>query len=681
MLTNIFKFRRKTFISNFFNFIFFIFILCIKFLQISSLNSENQENSIEKSINPDAKAIVDVIKKFYIDNDIEFDLIVYGKSSHHINDLINVIGENEIPTTLIQVLDINNWHHLINNSAVIFVESFENFLTLQNKSVNEGFLLNGGPQKLKFLIYIEEINDFKELKKVISEFAMPTFFYPADLRYFEYFLIEDKNFVNLSANVIYTEGKCENFQPKLLNSFDKHLLKWVKELEDFDPYDNFHGCMVNFIVSLDDITIYIENNLEVGYDKFSTDEQELYEILANENVKFGGLIPELLKIMTASKNFTIHYTVISSNQSKFEFLGMNNFLPNYLGTFSFMPSDPDYKTEIDHFSLPFRTEDNYYLISYTDTYTNFEKMLFPFDLTTWLLILFTFGLTFGTILGLKFSSEWVETLIIGRGIQSPAYNALGIFFGISQLKLPKEIFCRAILIIYIWFCLMIRIYWQSMMFEFMTTDMRKPMPESIEDLYEMNFTIMESMMDHLSFIGEHISKGRKKEYVVVSSGEFKYFYGKALEEDLLKKYVFLVSFEVHHKLNQTFKSSLLRLKNEKVTYMTRLALTRNNILLHSMNHFMDKLIPAGIACQLMDYASWHDYRLISEEIDDPRKILSMSDLEFGFILWIIACCFSFFVFIYELHALYLRRQFRILLGLFEFLRVVRERLKDYHDRW
>jgi hypothetical protein len=73
---------------------------------------------------------------------------------------------------------------------------------------------------------------------------------------------------------------------------------------------------------------------------------------------------------------------------------------------------------------------------------------------------------------------------------SPAYNALGIFFGISQLQLPRESFSRFILLLFIWFCLIFRTCYQSMMFEFMTSDMQKPLPASIEDLRDMNYTIV-----------------------------------------------------------------------------------------------------------------------------------------------------------------------------------------------
>jgi hypothetical protein len=76
------------------------------------------------------------------------------------------------------------------------------------------------------------------------------------------------------------------------------------------------------------------------------------------------------------------------------------------------------------------------------------------------------------------------------GIANPAYNALGILFGISQLRLPRESFSRFILLLFIWFCLIFRTCYQSMMFEFMTSDMQKPLPASLDDLIKMNYTIV-----------------------------------------------------------------------------------------------------------------------------------------------------------------------------------------------
>jgi hypothetical protein len=103
-------------------------------------------------------------------------------------------------------------------------------------------------------------------------------------------------------------------------------------------------------------------------------------------------------------------------------------------------------------------------------------------------------------------------LISFPGIKMPAYNAVAIFFGIGQTRLPAEHFSRFIWLLFIWFCLIFRTCWQSKMFEFMTTDMRKPLPASIDDLREMNYTIvlMTSYMMEFHRFNDEIINGRDR---------------------------------------------------------------------------------------------------------------------------------------------------------------------------
>jgi hypothetical protein len=92
----------------------------------------------------------------------------------------------------------------------------------------------------------------------------------------------------------------------------------------------------------------------------------------------------------------------------------------------------------------------------------------------------------------------------------PAYNVVSIFFGIGQTRLPVENFSRFVWLLFIWFCLIFRTCYQSKLFEFMTSDMRKPLPESVDDLREMNYTIM--LMDKKMFhiFNQEIINGRER---------------------------------------------------------------------------------------------------------------------------------------------------------------------------
>jgi len=95
----------------------------------------------------------------------------------------------------------------------------------------------------------------------------------------------------------------------------------------------------------------------------------------------------------------------------------------------------------------------------------------------------------------------------------PAYNALGIFFGISQTRTPKGLFGRGILILFIWFCLIIRTCYQSMLFELMTGDMRKPLPETIHQAIDEGYQVKINFgQEHKNQYWNTKLQGRNLEY-------------------------------------------------------------------------------------------------------------------------------------------------------------------------
>jgi hypothetical protein len=65
----------------------------------------------------------------------------------------------------------------------------------------------------------------------------------------------------------------------------------------------------------------------------------------------------------------------------------------------------------------------------------------------------------------------------------------GTFFGIGQMRLPINNFGRIILMVFILFCLIIRTAYLGVLFEMITTDMRKNSPNTMEQLLAQNYTI------------------------------------------------------------------------------------------------------------------------------------------------------------------------------------------------
>lgn len=125
-----------------------------------------------------------------------------------------------------------------------------------------------------------------------------------------------------------------------------------------------------------------------------------------------------------------------------------------------------------------------------EIYTAYEKLLLPFDTETWILLAITFLITFLIIILLNRLSKKAQDLIYGKQIDTPFWNVTSIFFGISQTKLPAENFSRYILTFFIVFCLIFRTCFQSKFFEFMTSNPARKPPRTVQDLIDMNYTLL-----------------------------------------------------------------------------------------------------------------------------------------------------------------------------------------------
>ncbi|KAG5676356.1 hypothetical protein PVAND_006198 [Polypedilum vanderplanki] len=637
-------------------------------ISITCLNHKLFGNSVFESVKSISTAITDVIQKFYIENKINFDFIIYGNSSKYINALSDQVIKNVSESTkisLFQVTDIKSWDHKLSKSAVIFVKTIQNLLNLQintqqskNKSENSK-LQNINEENFKFLVYIEEMKNLEIFKNFSLEIKRPRHLETSDIKFFEYFITHDRNIVNLSAYLLFSDVKCYLFTPKLLNTFDMKSQKWNKSLENFDHFSNFYGCFLSFFV----YRTYVWYHTQINEEEF----------------QYNGLLYELLKITSEKLNFSIHYICFDRLKRTFVHDRKNargHFIQPVGMQYGFVKN-------IFHSTWkPYGNVDFYYLVTKNELYTNYEKLFFPFDDATWIYLSITFGLTFMIIFILQRCPQWIKVIVFGAGVRSPGYNVISILFGFSQRQVPSENFSRIILFLFIWFCLMFRNCYQSMIFDFMTTDMRKPMPQSVDDLYKMNYKIIcYDYQGHVD-INKEIINGRESPHIIkVNLYELQKIYKDAVNEISNEKLAFLVDIELHTLFNFTNKKSLPMLNNEKTSKFAILVLPKNFILLKSMNFLIDRFFETGITNHFIDYGRWYLHRPFDLEFEDSRRILSIKDLEYGFVIWLFACFVSFLVFLCEIRKkVYqkIKKWVETFAGFCGFLIVLKTRMKRFH---
>ncbi|KAG5666812.1 hypothetical protein PVAND_014822 [Polypedilum vanderplanki] len=123
-----------------------------------------------------SKAISDVIQEFYIKNQIQFDFLIYGKPTNHINDVTDEVIKNlngKIPNKIFLITNTSLWFHNFFQSAVIFLPTINDLTYLHAEhayEVRKNLLLrNKSFKKLKFLIYCEDIKNIANLVKVMAK--------------------------------------------------------------------------------------------------------------------------------------------------------------------------------------------------------------------------------------------------------------------------------------------------------------------------------------------------------------------------------------------------------------------------------------------------------------------------------------------------------------------------------
>lgn len=158
-------------------------------------------------------------------------------------------------------------------------------------------------------------------------------------------------------------------------------------------------------------------------------------------------------------------------------------------------------------------------------------------------------------------------------------------------------------------------------------------------------------------------------------------YKQALDDNSAVKYAFFISDSFHASLNATFKRSLPIMQNDRVVRSLQLLTFRNNPLLLDIDELFKKWIPSGIVQHLLDYGKWFIDRPIEDTILDNRRILSMFDLEYGFVLWLIACGISTIVFICEMIPVWIGLMKKILqklMVIINFIIALRIFLRNHH---
>lgn len=431
-------------------------------------------NILQKIYSSDvSQALSDTIKAMFVHNNINFDMIVYGQVTDHLKDVINGIGalNNSSYAEQLIFLKTLSWNHEIKKSAVVLLPNFKRLLVFSELTK----LKNKFYKTFKFLFYYENsyVGDFLHARfKFLS-------WKPGQVDHNSYFLINrDAETYALLSLEWFSERACNKAQLTVVNDFNKIQNKWLKTLKIEEKFKNFYGCM---------LTIDVAHKYRyVMFDSAGQLSGPTIDIFKGMSVR-GNFIPYFQEVETyLDKNFTTHIAQkLNTNY---------DLIPQITLHFQHIISMEVFDKM--HFTTQFHREVSSFLISSPEPYSVYEKLLLPFDDTTWIFFIAVFIYAFMCILVINLVSRNFQDMFYGENVKTPAFNVVGTFFGISQTTLPDANFPRILLVTFIWYCLILRTAYQSLLFEYVATDMRKPSPTTIDELVDQGFNIFTEQLTY-----------------------------------------------------------------------------------------------------------------------------------------------------------------------------------------
>lgn len=333
-------------------------------------------------------------------------------------------------------------------------------------------------QKYKLFIYIDNLfyeqfsNYILEKNNIFNSFIF----------HHAYFIVDSKQSISIVTIEKYTNLFCNSPQISIVNHFNKKSMKWNWKYENSEKYLNYHGCELVLMLPIiqGSYSYHVWGHADIIQDKL-----EVY-----------GIIPIIFKIASIKYNFKDFYQPVLPSSNKTLIYDENiaivlvngiSKIPNVcieVHPMHILQNRASYQMTSTFLQLTHN-----FLVTPAEAYTPYEKLLLPFDKDTWIYLTVTFLAVFFTIFIINVSPKFIQNVFYGDDVKTPSLNILSIFFGISQTRLPNENFSRNILLLFVFFCLIFRTCYQSMLFEFMTSEPRRPPPRTIKDLKERNYTL------------------------------------------------------------------------------------------------------------------------------------------------------------------------------------------------
>lgn len=396
--------------------------------------------------------IKQILQDFFAKTSPKVDVVyASNEKSFKSEKLIDAILSQKNDSLAFKVKKYENIKSVIklNSSSIVIFGASESF----RKMCNEITWQTNPTVRFQHLIYIQDatLNDLELIRA--QNFSIDNV---------NFIMHETKESIGLVSSFMFTPQACWTNMFQTINRFNESSMKW--DTSNFYPnkYRNVQRCELS--------------------------------------IRRSGL----LRLISISFAKYVNATLFSLSQTKVNgtteleiFIGQN-------GENNTLNSKEKYV-----FGYTFLFDSMVFYIPPGELYSSLEKMVLPFDKEVWIAVIVTLSIAFLSIQIVNRFSRKVKKFVFGRSVSTPTMNMIDIILNGGQVQTAGRNFARFIFILFVLWCFIIRTCYQSKMFENLQNDVRKPEVQSIDELFEKNFTFFYTDAYYQTMIQE-LSKSEAK---------------------------------------------------------------------------------------------------------------------------------------------------------------------------
>lgn len=398
------------------------------------------------------QAIYDVINELFLRRGTYFEIVIFGQLTARVGDKIDGIVGKINGSQNLRIFQYPKFVNL-DESSVIFCDwKVVDPVKIRRMTAAKKFFVN---LKTFLFVFESEIRDLKLMAVNPGSFV-------GHFSQRSYFIVDSNEEVKLQTFEWWTEKSCNELQVTNFNSFNKTSRTWHNPLKIPQKFSNFHNCTLKSYSNILPITLF-DYIRESGFLTNSF----LPEIVPESKKSFFTdfapkvfsqreiLERKIIEIFAELGNFTIlrpHY--LDVGYQFHEHIGIKQDFVLYQRSYS-------YRFPEHSCSFAFTDQKIRVMYSPVTPYTNYEKLILPYDYLTWLFLCYTFGTAFLIIFVMNLLPRFIKDVVYGEDVSMPSFNVVRTFFGDGQTRLPRNNFARIILMHFILFCMVVRTAYQG----------------------------------------------------------------------------------------------------------------------------------------------------------------------------------------------------------------------------